>query len=147
MTSNSVLSEPEIGVDCLAERGITRAIPALAPSGPSCGRSNSFQTNLSNRVLINPHYQPDIKRPQAGAFYVWRRERDSNPRYAINVYSLSRGAPSAARPSLQFFHYSLSRGARCSGAIICPPCRGHMFRWLELIKRRDLPLHVLPLAD
>ena len=32
----------------------------------------------------------------------WRRERDSNPRYAINVYTLSRGAPSATRPPLRF---------------------------------------------
>ena len=30
----------------------------------------------------------------------WRRERDSNPRWGISPYSLSRGAPSAARPSL-----------------------------------------------
>ena len=30
----------------------------------------------------------------------WRRERDSNPRWAINPYALSRGAPSATRPSL-----------------------------------------------
>lgn len=29
-----------------------------------------------------------------------RRERDSNPRYAMNVYTLSRRAPSAARTSL-----------------------------------------------
>ncbi len=33
---------------------------------------------------------------------VWRRERDSNPRWAFNPYSLSRGAPSATRPPLQF---------------------------------------------
>jgi hypothetical protein len=32
---------------------------------------------------------------------VWRRERDSNPRYAINVYTLSRRAPSTARPPLR----------------------------------------------
>ena len=31
----------------------------------------------------------------------WRRRRDSNPRYAVNVYSLSRGAPSATRPRLR----------------------------------------------
>ena len=31
----------------------------------------------------------------------WRRGRDSNPRYAINVYTLSRRAPSAARPPLR----------------------------------------------
>ena len=32
---------------------------------------------------------------------VWRRGRDSNPRWAFNPYSLSRGAPSATRPPLQ----------------------------------------------
>ena len=31
----------------------------------------------------------------------WRREWDSNPRYAVNVYTLSKRAPSAARPSLR----------------------------------------------
>ena len=36
----------------------------------------------------------------------WRRRRDSNPRYAINVYSLSRGAPSATRPLLQILFIS-----------------------------------------
>ena len=30
----------------------------------------------------------------------WRRGWDSNPRYGVAVYSLSRGAPSAARPPL-----------------------------------------------
>ena len=33
--------------------------------------------------------------------FIWRRKRDSNPRYAINVYTLSRGAPSATRPLLR----------------------------------------------
>ena len=31
----------------------------------------------------------------------WRRDRDSNPGYAINVYSLSRGALSTTQPSLR----------------------------------------------
>ena len=31
----------------------------------------------------------------------WRRGRDSNPRYAFDVYSLSRGAPSTTRPPLR----------------------------------------------
>src|ERR1039457_2372100 len=31
----------------------------------------------------------------------WRRERDSNPRYAINIHTLSRRAPSTARTSLR----------------------------------------------
>ena len=33
----------------------------------------------------------------------WRREWDSNPRWAFDPYSLSRGAPSTARPSLHTF--------------------------------------------
>ena len=44
-------------------------------------------------------YYTQKKRPE-GAILSWRRVRDSNPRYAINVYSLSRGAPSATRPTL-----------------------------------------------
>ncbi len=46
--------------------------------------------------------------------YLWRRKRDSNPRYAINVYALSRGAPSATRPFLhklvyRYLLFNLSR--------------------------------------
>ena len=32
---------------------------------------------------------------------IWRRERDSNPRWAFDPYTLSRGAPSTSRPSLR----------------------------------------------
>ena len=32
---------------------------------------------------------------------LWRRERDSNPRWAFDPYALSRGAPSTTRPSLR----------------------------------------------
>ena len=51
-------------------------------------------------------FEPDLgvrsqKRPSRGAFTIWRRERDSNPRYAINVYTLSRRAPSATRTPLR----------------------------------------------
>ena len=31
----------------------------------------------------------------------WRRERDLNPRYAINVHTISNRAPSTTQPSLQ----------------------------------------------
>src|SRR5690606_25063240 len=37
----------------------------------------------------------------------WRRGRDSNPRYRVRVYSLSRGAPSATRPPLRCAEDSL----------------------------------------
>ena len=33
--------------------------------------------------------------------FIWRRERDSNPRRAFDPYTLSRGAPSTTRPSLR----------------------------------------------
>ena len=47
-------------------------------------------------------------RQKAGVF-IWRRERDSNPRWAFDPYSLSRGAPSAARPPLRKrFNYGAS---------------------------------------
>ena len=36
-----------------------------------------------------------------GRFGLWRRERDSNPRWNFVPYSLSRGAPSTTRPSLR----------------------------------------------
>ena len=33
--------------------------------------------------------------------FVWRRERDSNPRYGVTVYTLSRRAPSTTRTPLR----------------------------------------------
>ena len=46
------------------------------------------------------------------ALIPWRTERDSNPRYAINVYSLSRGAPSATRPPVHRFGEPSARRAK-----------------------------------
>ena len=55
----------------------------------------------------------------------WRRGRDSNPRYAFDVYSLSRGAPSTTRPPLR------------SGLII-----GKRYRWQGLLWK----CHAIPPA-
>jgi hypothetical protein len=44
--------------------------------------------------------EPESRSTLAVVFLFWRRERDSNPRWAFGPYSLSRGAPSATRPSL-----------------------------------------------
>jgi hypothetical protein len=41
---------------------------------------------------------------------VWRRERDSNPRYAFDVYTLSRRAPSTTRPPLRIRFRLAARG-------------------------------------
>ena len=46
----------------------------------------------------------------------WRRRRDSNPRYPFEVYSLSRGAPSATRPRLQIRQNALKYGVFTSNA-------------------------------
>ena len=40
-----------------------------------------------------------LRSPQGEAG--WRRGRDSNPREAFDLYSLSRGAPSTTRPPLR----------------------------------------------
>ena len=40
------------------------------------------------------------RREKSSLQKIWRRERDSNPRY-VAVYTLSRRAPSATRPSLR----------------------------------------------
>ena len=60
-------------------------------------RGARLEPKGSHRASLTPKQK---KAPLRGPFSVWRRERDSNPRWAFNPYSLSRGAPSAARPSL-----------------------------------------------
>ena len=82
------------------------AHPCASPFGPCSflARSNAFLTRLSNRrVLIIPPSPEHTKKAtlRAAFFGMWRRERDSNPRYAINVYTLSRRAPSTTRTSLR----------------------------------------------
>ena len=58
--------------------------------------------SLSNLRFSSHPRSPNIKGAHGAPFiFGWRRRRDSNPRYAINVYSLSRGAPSATRPLLR----------------------------------------------
>ena len=46
------------------------------------------------------------------ARFVWRREWDSNPRWALDPYTLSRRAPSTARPSLLVRPRIISAGER-----------------------------------
>ena len=76
--------------------------PCPHPSGPRYARSDSLRANRSNRRVLIKSSTPLIKReaPRGGLSLYWRRGRDSNPRYAINVYTLSRRAPSTARPPL-----------------------------------------------
>ena len=52
------------------------------------GSNPNFLTANKERGLMAP-------------FFIWRRERDSNPRYGVTVYTLSRRAPSATRTPLR----------------------------------------------
>ncbi len=80
----------------LAFRPAARA-PAAVPIA-----ARLVESALARRILIRSSPTAiQKKRPRSGPFYVWRRERDSNPRWAFDPYSLSRGAPSASRPPLR----------------------------------------------
>ena len=73
-------------------KGLNNPFGAPAASKTQCVLSNPAR-------LLTPLYSPPKKIPciiDAGDCF-WRRERDSNPRNAINAYTLSRRAPSATR--------------------------------------------------
>ena len=82
--------------------GIIRPLCGLGlPAVPICLRGASVEPIM----LIIGGSNPDPVRawlPSVQTFIssIWRRERDSNPRWAFDPYALSRGAPSATRPSL-----------------------------------------------
>ena len=70
----------------------------------------SERTDLHNKqiscvsVRVQLGYVPDIsefRRPLSLTSISWRRERDSNPRYAFNVHTISNRALSASQTSLQ----------------------------------------------
>lgn len=71
-----------------------RAIGRLAP--PPAARGEGIKTQRGKK-----------KRPQSGAF--WRRGRDSNPRKAKHLYTLSRRATSTTHPPLRWRSTDYSR--------------------------------------
>ncbi len=87
------------------ERGIDSGLPWPSP----CGRLPGLSCPVTEpwcfapRPLSDQSLRQIPKRPRhwRSLFGIWRRERDSNPRYAINVYTLSRRAPSATRTPLR----------------------------------------------
>ena len=96
------------------------------------------EPRFSSSLSIPLHIK---KPPQGRLFHVWRRERDSNPRYAINVYTLSRRAPSATQPSLQNWLQPIRLRARIlakisiSARILCF-CQKHLGskgRWTRYV--------------
>ncbi len=88
--------------------GGAQFVPALLHEGHAAGTMSGAVT----------------KRGRTGPFFVWRREWDSNPRWALDPYTLSRRAPSTARPSLLIRSHT-SGIARISphGDLLVPPLR------------------------
>ena len=103
----------------------------LSPACPIAARS-------VRRARVEPmgsHRAPSpiIKKAPVGSpFYYWWRRWDSNPRYAINVYTLSKRAPSAAQPLLHIL-FRLRSG--CEGYPSATPGSIHfsigVFRWIN----------------
>ncbi len=80
-----------------------------SPFGPSpaatfgCRCASPVEPSFSmSRVRISIPRGPYVRKGPLGPLcWVWRRVRDSNPRWAFDPYSLSRGAPSTTRPTLR----------------------------------------------
>jgi hypothetical protein len=98
-------------------RGRDYSRPALAPAGSPptaalCAAAPLVEPHQLSIEGSNPPAQKSIEKGAQGPFfYGWRRGRDSNPRYGITVYTLSRRAPSTTRTPLQIF---VLRYSRCS---------------------------------
>ena len=95
-------------VDCLAERegllGAARLALRAAVAAARRRRSTALQA-VVEPVDRNRGFEsaPFAKAPCSHVFAintVWRRGRDSNPRYGVTVHTLSRRAPSTARTPL-----------------------------------------------
>ena len=71
-------------------------MPAALPVRLTAHRTGSHPIRRKHRLLAN---LPTCQR--ASWLLKWRRGWDSNPRYAFDVYTLSRRAPSTTRPLLR----------------------------------------------
>ena len=62
---------------------------------------------IYNNIINKPKYNINLENEKrfdmlSIIFLLLRRERDSNPRYPFEAYTLSRRAPSTTRTSLQY---------------------------------------------
>jgi hypothetical protein len=90
------------GVLRMAERvGFNRAFPGPHPSGSFAVQIGN-PADLSNaRLLIHPIHHTKTP-PDVGAFCVWRRGWDSNPRCAMNARLISSQVQSTTLPPLRW---------------------------------------------
>jgi hypothetical protein len=90
------------------ERGIAGHFPVPGPAG-SLRSLKIAPGDFVEPLTDNRGFEPCFRtiHNEGGrwppSLWIWRRERDSNPRYAIHVYTLSRRAPSTTRTSLRIF--------------------------------------------
>ena len=90
----------------------TRPQPISVCSRTSVAACDVRGPNLATGAILSvPDASCRHRRGRRTDMPRWRRERDSNPRYAFDVYTLSRRAPSTARPSLRTSRPIASRGA------------------------------------
>ena len=91
--------------------------------------------NLILQVITNSQICRMILTFQYLISDMWRRKRDSNPRWGIRPYSLSRGAPSAVRPSLR----AEDRSTRCRPSHRrVPPAQEHFMLGIGAGMRQGL---------
>ncbi len=83
--------------------GTSLCLALRAAEGRAKGHSCPFVEPSFQLSIPALRASTNEKAPLEGAFFIckWRRVRDSNPRWAFDPYTLSRGAPSTTRPTLR----------------------------------------------
>src|SRR5215467_469736 len=85
-----------------SREGLFRTSMYSTPVGPSNSRLRDFDVQICSRQICRTLSSISASIPLSHQFWIgpfgpiqnWRRERDSNPRWAFDPYTLSRGAPS-----------------------------------------------------
>ena len=105
---------------------MTRTIHGLRPAGNAIALSKRllpfYRTEGRSSSLPTP---PNKKAPDWGPFYLAEREGFEPSMELLTPYSLSRGAPSASRPSLQVIVYP-----ELVGLLRAPGMRSGLYRFL-----------------
>src|SRR5579859_6558030 len=108
-------------------RGVGLAAPR--PFGRAkCSSLEERPLTEPARVLTRHRLHKTKRAPHGARFVLWRMGWDSNPRYAFDVYTLSRRAPSTARPPIQRAESPRGRLQGCANytrgfRIASPPVR------------------------
>ena len=90
--------------------GLTRAF-GPRPTGDACASSKIAFCDFVEPHFLSLGFESSLRgygrwlnENHWNLLSLWRRGRDSNPRWAFDPYALSRGAPSTTRPPLRSGH-------------------------------------------